>query len=90
MAKNPFRSEAEAYRFVLGTVVYFVAIGVGDHVGAARLLGDAARRPVVALQQQRAGRVRDALCQLEIVGRVAQSARTTSTTATTTSATAPT
>jgi len=31
--KNPFRSEAEAYRFVLGTVAYFVAIVVADVVG---------------------------------------------------------
>ena len=31
--KNPFRSEAEAYRFVLGTVAYFVAIVIADVVG---------------------------------------------------------
>jgi hypothetical protein len=31
--KNPFRSEAEAYRFVLGTVVYFAAIVVATAVG---------------------------------------------------------
>jgi hypothetical protein len=49
MAKNPFRSEAEAYRFVLGTVVYFVAIvlatafggrwvGIGVFVGLSLLV----------------------------------------------------
>jgi hypothetical protein len=31
--KNPFRSEAEAYRFVLGTVVYFAAIAIATAVG---------------------------------------------------------
>jgi hypothetical protein len=31
--KNPFRSEAEAYRFVLGTVVYFAAIVIATAVG---------------------------------------------------------
>ena len=31
--KNPFRSEAEAYRFVLGTVAYFVAIVIADVIG---------------------------------------------------------
>src|SRR4051794_26172556 len=31
--KNPLRSEAQAYRFVLGTVAYFVAIVVADVVG---------------------------------------------------------
>lgn len=31
--KNPFRSEAEAYRFVLGTVVYFGAIVIATAVG---------------------------------------------------------
>jgi hypothetical protein len=31
--KNPFRSEAEAYRFVLGTVAYFVAIVIADVAG---------------------------------------------------------
>ena len=31
--KNPFRSEAEAYRFLIGTVVYFVAIAVATAVG---------------------------------------------------------
>jgi membrane protein implicated in regulation of membrane protease activity len=31
--RNPFRSEAEAYRFVLGTVVYFAAIVVATAVG---------------------------------------------------------
>jgi hypothetical protein len=31
--KNPFRSEAEAYRFVIGTVVYFAAIVVATAVG---------------------------------------------------------
>jgi len=31
--KNPFRSEAEAYRFVLGTVAYFLAIVIADVVG---------------------------------------------------------
>src|SRR6476469_3889079 len=31
--KNPFRSEAEAYRFVLGTVAYFVAIVIATAVG---------------------------------------------------------
>jgi len=31
--KNPFRSEAEAYRFVIGTVAYFVAIVIADVVG---------------------------------------------------------
>jgi nucleotide-binding universal stress UspA family protein len=31
--KNPFRSEAEAYRFLLGTVVYFAAIVVASLVG---------------------------------------------------------
>jgi universal stress protein family protein len=31
--RNPFRSEAEAYRFVLGTVAYFVAIVIADLVG---------------------------------------------------------
>jgi hypothetical protein len=30
---NPFRSEAEAYRFVLGTVAYFLAIVIADVVG---------------------------------------------------------
>jgi hypothetical protein len=30
---NPFRSEAEAYRFVLGTVVYFTAIVIATAVG---------------------------------------------------------
>src|SRR6266498_1554995 len=30
---NPFRSEAEAYRFVLGTVVYFAAIMIATAVG---------------------------------------------------------
>jgi nucleotide-binding universal stress UspA family protein len=33
MAKNPFRSEAEAYRFVLGSVAYFAAIVVATAVG---------------------------------------------------------
>ncbi len=33
MAKNPFRSEAEAYRFVLGTVAYFVAIVLATAFG---------------------------------------------------------
>jgi hypothetical protein len=31
--KNPFRSEAEAYRFVLGSVVYFAAIVIATAVG---------------------------------------------------------
>jgi hypothetical protein len=31
--KNPFRSEAEAYRFLLGTVVYFSAIVVATAAG---------------------------------------------------------
>ncbi len=31
--KNPFRSEAEAYRFVMGTVVYFAAIVIATAVG---------------------------------------------------------
>jgi hypothetical protein len=31
--RNPFRSEAEAYRFVLGTVVYFGAIVIATAVG---------------------------------------------------------
>jgi hypothetical protein len=31
--KNPFRSEAEAYRFVLGTVVYFAAIVIATAIG---------------------------------------------------------
>jgi hypothetical protein len=31
--RNPFRTEAEAYRFVLGTVVYFAAIVVATAVG---------------------------------------------------------
>jgi hypothetical protein len=31
--RNPFRSEAEAYRFVLGTVVYFAAIVVATALG---------------------------------------------------------
>lgn len=31
--KNPFRSEAEAYRFVLGTVAYFAAIVIATAVG---------------------------------------------------------
>ena len=31
--KNPFRSEAEAYRFVLGTVVYFGAIAIASAAG---------------------------------------------------------
>jgi hypothetical protein len=31
--RNPFRSEAEAYRFVLGTVAYFVAVAVATAVG---------------------------------------------------------
>jgi universal stress protein family protein len=31
--RNPFRSEAEAYRFVLGTVVYFAAIVIATAVG---------------------------------------------------------
>jgi hypothetical protein len=31
--RNPFRSEAEAYRFVLGTVVYFGAIVLATAVG---------------------------------------------------------
>jgi hypothetical protein len=31
--RNPFRSEAEAYRFVLGTVVYFAAIVVATAAG---------------------------------------------------------
>ena len=31
--RNPFRSEAEAYRFVLGTVVYFASIVVATAVG---------------------------------------------------------
>jgi nucleotide-binding universal stress UspA family protein len=31
--RNPFRSEAEAYRFVLGTVVYFAAIVLATAVG---------------------------------------------------------
>jgi hypothetical protein len=31
--KNPFRSEAEAYRFVIGTVGYFAAIVVATAVG---------------------------------------------------------
>ena len=31
--KNPFRSEAEAYRFVIGTVVYFAAIVVATALG---------------------------------------------------------
>jgi hypothetical protein len=30
---NPFRSEAEAYRFVIGTVVYFGAIAIATAVG---------------------------------------------------------
>jgi hypothetical protein len=31
--KNPFRSEAEAFRFVLGTAVYFAAIAIAAAVG---------------------------------------------------------
>ena len=31
--RNPFRSEAEAYRFVLGTVVYFAVIVIATAVG---------------------------------------------------------
>jgi hypothetical protein len=31
--RNPFRSEAEAYRFVLGTVVYFAAIVIATAIG---------------------------------------------------------
>jgi len=31
--KNPFRSEAEAFRFVLGTVVYFAAIAIAAAAG---------------------------------------------------------
>ncbi len=31
--RNPFRSEAEAYRFLLGTVVYFAAIVIATAVG---------------------------------------------------------
>jgi hypothetical protein len=31
--KNPFRSEAEAYRFVMGTVAYFAAIVIATAVG---------------------------------------------------------
>ena len=31
--KNPFRSEAEAFRFVIGTVVYFGAIAIATAVG---------------------------------------------------------
>lgn len=31
--KNPFRSEAEAYRFLIGTVAYFVAIAIATAVG---------------------------------------------------------
>jgi nucleotide-binding universal stress UspA family protein len=31
--KNPFRSEAEAYRFVIGTVAYFAAIVIATAVG---------------------------------------------------------
>jgi hypothetical protein len=31
--KNPFRSEAEAYRFVLGTVAYFAAVTIAAAVG---------------------------------------------------------
>jgi hypothetical protein len=31
--KNPFRSEAEAYRFVLGTVAYFAAIVIATAAG---------------------------------------------------------
>jgi hypothetical protein len=31
--KNPFRSEAEAYKFLIGTVVYFVAIAVATALG---------------------------------------------------------
>jgi universal stress protein family protein len=31
--RNPFRSEAEAYRFVLGTVVYFATIVIATAVG---------------------------------------------------------
>ena len=33
MARNPFRSEAEAYRFVLGTVAYFAAIVLATALG---------------------------------------------------------
>jgi nucleotide-binding universal stress UspA family protein len=33
VARNPFRSEAEAYRFVLGTVAYFVAIVLSTAFG---------------------------------------------------------
>src|SRR5262245_62255677 len=31
--KNPFRSEAEAFRFVLGTAVYFAAVAIATAVG---------------------------------------------------------
>jgi hypothetical protein len=31
--KNPFRSEAEAFRFVLGTAVYFAAIAIASAAG---------------------------------------------------------
>ena len=31
--RNPFRSEAEAYRFVLGTVVYFAAVVIATALG---------------------------------------------------------
>ncbi len=31
--RNPFRSEAEAYRFVLGTVLYFAGIAIATAVG---------------------------------------------------------
>ena len=31
--KNPFRSEAEAFRFVLGTAVYFAAIAIAAAAG---------------------------------------------------------
>ena len=31
--RNPFRSEAEAYRFLIGTVVYFAAIAIATALG---------------------------------------------------------
>ena len=33
---NPFRSEAEAFRFLIGAIVYFAAIGIASAVGGWR------------------------------------------------------
>ena len=61
MARNPFRSEAEAYRFLLLTVGYFALIVVGASIATWLgvvvfvVLTATAARALAALALERAG-----------------------------------